>query len=195
MSRRHRAAVAAVVALCAVVAGCSRPGPVADTSPSDPLTRTFRKADRPAAPDISGGTLDGRTVRLSDYRGKVVLLNAWASTCGPCRVEAPELRRIQRAWKDRGVQVLGLDTDQNRGDGLAFQRDFRLGYPSLHDPAGRQALKLPRGLVNAQAIPFTVVVDPAGRIAAARSGQVTEAEVVKLIEPLLPAAREKASRS
>ncbi|MFG2607867.1 TlpA family protein disulfide reductase [Streptomyces sp. NPDC048514] len=178
---------AGILAACALLASCGTPAtPIGDTSPGDPLTHSYREGRRPAAPDLAGTTLDGRTVRLSDYRGKVVLVNVWASWCGPCRAEAPELREFQRKWAGRGVRVLGLNHDDDKGDGRAFQTDHHLGYPSLHDPAGRQTLRLPRGLVNPQSLPFTVVVDPQGKIAASRMGPVTETEMTKVVTDLLP---------
>ncbi|MET8453050.1 TlpA disulfide reductase family protein [Streptomyces sp. NPDC005209] len=192
---RRPYAAAAAVAICAILAGCSTPAPVGDTSPSDPLTRTLKESERPAAPDFSGTTLEGRTVHLSDYRGKVVVVNAWASWCGPCRAEAPELAKVQRAWAGRGLQVLGLDNDHSRADGLAFQKDHHLGYPSLHDPSGRQALRLPRGLVNTQALPFTIVIDPAGKIAATRMGAVTQPTMARIVTPLLPTTSKKPGQS
>ncbi|MEU4037830.1 TlpA family protein disulfide reductase [Streptomyces collinus] len=175
-------------ALGAMVAGCSTPAPIGDTTSSGPLSQTLKEGERPPAPDFSGTTLEGRTVHLSDYRGKVVVVNAWASWCGPCRIEAPELKKIQQRWRSRGVQVLGIDHDNNRADALAFQHDHHLGYPSLHDPSGRQALKLPHGLVNPQSLPFTIVVDGEGKIAAAQMGAVTETALKKAITPLLRTA-------
>ncbi|MFJ3307358.1 TlpA family protein disulfide reductase [Streptomyces sp. NPDC086549] len=186
---------AAVAVLCAILAGCSTPVPIGDTTSSDPLTQTMKEGERPVAPDFSGTTLEGHTAHLSDYRGKVVLVNAWASWCGPCRIEAPELKKIQQTWKSRGVQVFGLDNDKSRAAGLAFQQDHHLGYPSVHDPSGRQALKLPHGLVNPQFLPFTIVIDPAGKIAAARMGQVTETGMEKIIAPLLTATGRKPGHS
>lgn len=185
MTTTRRACVT-VAAACAVLAGCSSPAPVSDASPGDPLTRTFQEGKRPAVADLAGTSLDGAAIRLSDYRGKVVLLNAWASWCGPCRAEAPELKLIQETWGDRGLRVLGLDNDSSRSAGLAFQKDHHLAYPSLHDPSGKQALRLPRGLVNTQVMPYTIVIDPAGKVAATRMGAVTRNQLAKIVEPLLP---------
>ncbi|MEV7421294.1 TlpA disulfide reductase family protein [Streptomyces sp. NPDC091212] len=170
----------------ALLTGCAAPEPVSDSTPGDAFSKVYAEGERPTAPDLTGNSLEGDEIRLSDHRGNVVLLNAWASWCGPCRAEAPELKKIQEKWGGRGVDVLGIDNDHSQADALAFQREFRLPYPSLHDPAKRQVLRLPRGLVNAQSLPFTIVVDRTGKVAAARMGMVTEAEMAKLLTPLLP---------
>ncbi|MYR60444.1 redoxin domain-containing protein [Streptomyces sp. SID625] len=183
-----RRTYAAVIAACALLAGCSSTAQVGDTSPRDALTRTLEPGERPAVPDLGGTSLDGREIQLSDYRGKVVVLNVWAHWCGPCRLEAPELEKIQKEWSPRGAQVLGIANDSSRAEALTFQRDHHLGYPSLHDPAGRQVLRLPRGLVSTQTLPLTVVVDREGRAAAVRIGMTSESRMAKVLEPLLPAA-------
>ncbi|MFF5566340.1 TlpA family protein disulfide reductase [Streptomyces sp. NPDC012623] len=171
---------------CVLLAGCAAPEPVSDATPGEALSKVYAEGERPTAPDLTGKSLEGDGIRLSDHRGKVVLLNAWASWCGPCRAEAPELKKIQEKWGGRGVDVLGIDNDHSRADALAFQKEFRLSYPSLHDPAKRQILRLPRGLVNAQSLPFTILIDRTGKVAAARMGMVTEEEMAGLITPLLP---------
>ncbi|WOX09450.1 TlpA disulfide reductase family protein [Streptomyces sp. N50] len=182
-----RRAYAAVAAACVILAGCSSPGATGQASPGDPLTRTFEEGRRPAVADLTGTSLDGDPIRLSDYRGKVVLINAWASWCPPCRAEAPQLKLIQETWGDRGLSVLGLDNDNSRAAGLAFQKSFDLAYPSLHDPSGKQALRLPRGLVNTQSMPYTIVIDREGKVAATRMGAVTRTQLAKVVEPLLTA--------
>ncbi|MFF9376319.1 TlpA family protein disulfide reductase [Streptomyces griseoluteus] len=186
---RRPATALGLLTACLLLAGCDGYAPVDDTDASGSLTRTIAESDRPAAPDLGGTTLDGDTVRLSHYRGDVVVVSAWASWCGPCVAEAPELARIQRVWRDRGVRVLGLDNDADSGRGLAFQKKHRLGYPSLWDPHGQLGGALPKGLVNLQALPYTIVVDRQGRIAASRTGAVAEAEMADVLTPLLKAPR------
>ncbi len=140
-------------------------------------------ADRRSAPDLSGATLDGSPVHLADYRGKVVVLNVWASWCGPCRAESPELSRAQEHLKAKGIQVLGVSTDADRSEGRAFQREHHLTYPSLHDPSHRQLSRLPKGYLY-QALPFTLFIDRRGRIAATYVSTLTEADVRRVTASL-----------
>jgi peroxiredoxin len=190
MATRKTARTAALCALVVVLSGCSTSEPlVLDTdSAQSGMSQPFQRvpvAERADAPAFSGRTVDGKPVRLSDYRGEVVVVNAWATSCGPCRAEAPALERTYRTFEDRGVQVLGISTDVGRRNARAFQREFGLSYPSLHDPGGRQFLELPRGMVNPQLLPFTLFVDRAGRIAGAVQARLDEKELAAIVTPLL----------
>ncbi|WP_434600154.1 TlpA family protein disulfide reductase [Streptomyces sp. A5-4] len=167
--------------------GCSSPDTLSTEQPlkEQPLFFSIPLAERPDAPNFSGKSLDGKATRLPDYRGKVVVVNAWASWCGPCRLESPALDRTQRKLKDQGVQILGINTEQSVDNALAFQRDYKLSYPSLHDPAGKQFLKLPRGVVNAQALPFSLIVDRSGKVAGAVRGAVSEEDLTSIVNLML----------
>ncbi|BBC34854.1 hypothetical protein SGFS_061480 [Streptomyces graminofaciens] len=156
------------------------------------LLKSFAPGDRVDAPDFSGTTLTGDKVRLSDYRGEIVVVNAWASFCGPCRAESPALDRTQKKLRDQGVRVLGIDTDNDSGSGLAFQKEYGLSYPSLHDPGGKQFLELPAGLVNPQVLPFTLFVDREGRIARSIQAPVSEKALTQILTPLLKEAAKPA---
>ncbi|MDX3281225.1 TlpA family protein disulfide reductase [Streptomyces scabiei] len=196
MALRNTARPAALCALVVVLlSGCSTSEPLVldtDSAQSD-MSQPFERvpvAERTDAPVFSGRTVDGKQVRLSDYRGEVVVVNAWATSCGPCRAEAPALERTYRTFGDRGVRVLGISTDVERRNARAFQREFGLTYPSLHDPKGRQFLELPRGMVNPQFLPFTLFVDRAGRIAGAVQARLDEKELAAILTPLLNEGKE-----
>ncbi|MDG9682432.1 TlpA disulfide reductase family protein [Streptomyces sp. DH18] len=113
------------------------------------------------------------------------MVNAWASWCGPCRAEAPGLSRVHEELRGEGLGVVGISADV--GEARAFEKDAELVYPSLRDPQGRQLLRLPKGVVNTAGYPFTIIVDPEGRIAATRIGAIDEAELKQLVMPLLSA--------
>lgn len=138
-------------------------------------------------PDLSGRSVGGGQMSLKALRGKVVVVNAWASWCAPCREEAPALSRVHKELYGKGLRVVGVNADTSLKAAGAFEKDARLAYPSLHDPRGRQLLRLPKGLVNLTAYPFTIIVDPEGRIAATRIGAISETELKRAVTPLLPA--------
>ena len=105
-------------------------------------------------------TLEGKELSLTDYAGKVVVLNVWGSWCPPCRKEARSSRgRVARARRRRRRRSSGVNTkDSSPEQGLAFQRRYDVPYPSFFDPAGRTLLAF-HGTLNPSAIPSTVVLD------------------------------------
>ncbi|MFG2903742.1 TlpA family protein disulfide reductase [Kitasatospora sp. NPDC048286] len=138
------------------------------------------------APDITGETLEGTAAKLSDYRGKVVVLNVWGSWCGPCRAEAKSLQTVSEKYKDQGVQFLGINTrDTEKQNALRFEQEQGVTYPSLFDPAGTQLLKFPKGSLNPQSIPTTLVVDRDGKLAARAVGGTTEDALESILQPVV----------
>lgn len=164
----------AVLLLGPALSACAHAGSTGDKGYVDGqgvLTR-LPVAQRRTPGPVSGRTLEGRRVSLSDYRGRTVVLNVWGSWCPPCRKEAPTLAAAARALHRDGVVFLGINTrDASPEQGLAFQRRYRVPYPSLYDPAGRTLLAF-RGTLTPTAIPSTVVIDPRGRVAASVLGEV-----------------------
>lgn len=185
---RPAAALAAAAAL--TLTGCT-----ADSSSSDGRTGfvsgeggrdTAAVGSRQDAPAISGTTLDGSGAALADYRGKVVVLNIWGSWCGPCRAEAKNLQDVWAKYQDQDVQFLGINTrDADPSNAVAFERSFGVTYPSLYDPDGTQILKFPKGSLNPQAIPTTIVVDRQGRLAARSMRALSVEGLEALIQPVL----------
>lgn len=89
--------------------------------------------------DVSFVDLDGHTVRLSDFRGEVVLLNFWATWCPPCVDEMPSLEKLQKALGDKGLRVLAVSVDERIEDVERFREDLQLTLPILHDPGAQVA--------------------------------------------------------
>jgi cytochrome c biogenesis protein CcmG, thiol:disulfide interchange protein DsbE len=132
--------------------------------------------DRPQAPELTlpvlvsgpGLPLAGQQASLSDLRGKVVLLNLWASWCGPCKEEAPVLEAVWNRYRAKGVVVLGIDIQDLTQDALAFIEEYRLTYPSLRDGSDDSKTAL-----EATGVPETYLIDRTGRIALHIAGPVS----------------------
>lgn len=111
------------------------------------------------APDFEFRLLDGSVMRLSDYRGRVVFLNFWASWCPPCRAEAPLLEFTWRQVKDRGVIFLGVNIQDTEQGAQRFIEEFGITYPNGRDPQSRIAINY-----GVYGIPETFFIDREGRI-------------------------------
>jgi thiol-disulfide isomerase/thioredoxin len=142
---------------------------------------TYLAANRPAAPAVSGTTLTGQHLSLSQYRGDVVVLNFWGSWCTPCRDEAAALGQLARQLAASGVRFVGVDIRDEPSSALAFMQDFNVGYPSINDPNDEIAL-LFHNTIPLSAIPSTVIIDRKGRIAARIVGGVTYTSLLALLK-------------
>ena len=108
----------------------------------------------------------GETVSRSDHDGEVVVLNFWYAACPPCRLEAPELEKLNKSYADKGVEFLGVNVRDQADTSLAFARTFDVTYPSVVD-ANDGAVQLAlAGTIAPNAVPTTIVLDKQGRIAA-----------------------------
>ncbi len=137
-------------------------------------------AARQLAPDVSGPALGGGRLRLASLRGRVVVVNFWASWCAPCRGEAPALAALSQECRPLGVRFVGVDDRDDRFAAQAFERNFGIDYPSLSDPGSEIVLAF-RGAVRPQAIPSTLVIDRQGRIAAEIVGASTYSRLKALL--------------
>lgn len=132
------------------------------------------------APDFTLTTLDGDTIRLSDLRGKVVVINFWASWCGPCRVEAPALQKVYERYRDRGVEFLGVAwTDTERG-ARAFIAEFNQTYPNGLDLGTKLA-----ELYRIQGVPETFIVNQNGQIVQFIMQPITEQSLSAILDRVL----------
>jgi thiol-disulfide isomerase/thioredoxin len=139
-------------------------------------------AQRKAAPDVSGKLLDGGTLSLKSLRGKVVVLNSWASWCSPCRQELPALERFART-AGAGVTVLGIDVEDTSSGAKSMSRTYGLSYPSLLDPSGSTLVSL-GAFVPPADVPSTIVVDADGRVAATIIGPIDEPALAKAVKQI-----------
>jgi cytochrome c biogenesis protein CcmG/thiol:disulfide interchange protein DsbE len=124
---------------------------------------------------------DRPMLRLSDLRGSAVVLDFWATWCEPCRIEAPIVDQLARRWHERGVVVLGVNTDTpDEGNPLSFARSLGLSYPIVHDDVG-----VASHAYGVESLPTLVVVSRLGRIVAVRTGITDDAELERLVRQAL----------
>ena len=133
------------------------------------------------APPLALKDLKGRTVRLSDFRGKVVLVNFWATWCPPCRAEMPDLVEFQRRYRARGLQVIGITYPPNdRTEIRRFVRQLKVNYPIVLGSREARAL-----FDEGEVLPLTVVIDREGVVRELIEGILLPEEFEQKIKPLL----------
>jgi cytochrome c biogenesis protein CcmG/thiol:disulfide interchange protein DsbE len=146
------------------------------------LDQAIAHGERTAPPSLRlpGLVTPGRTFTLHAWHGNVVVVNVWASWCGPCRSEAPMLERWYRRIAARGGTVVGIDTFDVTSDALSFMRQYHLSYPMLRDPGGEAKQKF--GMTG---FPESFVFDRRGRVAALERGPIDDRFMQAQVLPLL----------
>lgn len=136
--------------------------------------------DRKMVGDVSGTTLSGQPLRLSDYRGKVVVVDFWSDSCAPCQQEEPWLESLSKHFASKGVQFVGIDERDNLDAGRSFERQHHVTYPSLFDRTDAYVLDFPGAAPPST--PATIILDPEGRIAARVNGALYYTQLRRLID-------------
>jgi peroxiredoxin len=142
--------------------------------------RARASGDRRPGPEFTAPALGGGEISSSELEGRVVVVNFWASWCGPCRLEAPDLEATWRAYEGRGVQFLGVNFRDDRYAARSFEDEFGLTYPSAFDPSGALAHKF-----GVLALPSTFVISDEGWIEYHFTGVVTEGILRNALEDVL----------
>ena len=133
------------------------------------------------APQFELRDVNGRTVRLSDYQGKVVLINFWATWCPPCRAEMPDLVRRQREYRAKGLQIIGITyPPENKDRVRRFARSLKVNYPII---LGTRQLKA--RFSSDEDLPLTIVIDRDGNVRDIIVGILLPREFDEKIKPLL----------
>ncbi len=173
MSRYFRAAAAAVLAL--VLASCSK-------SSKESETNIKPESNRKKAPNFSLKDANGDTVNLVDYRGKVVLVNFWATWCGPCKYEMPWFVEFEQKYKDRDFAVLGVSMDDDGWKSVKpYITEHKINYRVM---IGSEVISQQFGDIDS--LPTSFILDRQGRIAATHVGLVDKRdyqnEILKLLD-------------
>jgi len=136
----------------------------------------------PMAPNFSLKDLNGNKLDLADYKGKVVLLDFWATWCGPCRIEIPGFVELQERYRNRGLAVIGVLSQDDPSNVPAFYQEFKMNYPvALGDDDGKVA-----GLYDCCfGLPTTFVIGRDGRIYATHEGAAPESYFQNEVKELL----------
>jgi cytochrome c biogenesis protein CcmG, thiol:disulfide interchange protein DsbE len=154
---------------------------LASNEPEQDIQDAVAQGEREPAPELVLPKLDGDGEgSLEDYRGKVVVLNFWASWCEPCREESPLLQRWHERLSEQDATVLGVDAFDEIGRARAFIEKYGLTYPQLRDGSGSTREQF--GILG---FPETFVIDREGRIAAFARGPVGDAFMREQVLPLL----------
>ena len=147
----------ALAAWLAACGGCGGDNSGARGRPQAHLERPGQSLR--AAPEFELNDLAGRAVKLSDFRGKVVLLDFWATYCGPCRDSIPEFQRMFERFRGRGLEVVGVNMDAGAGEAAEYAKALKMGYTVLLDPENRT--RTPFGV---RGLPTTLLLDRSGAV-------------------------------
>lgn len=155
--------------------------------PADPVRETTPTYGGGTLIDFSLPDLDGKKHSLSEWRGKVIVLNFWATWCPPCREEIPLFIALQKRYGSGGIQLVGVATADNKESVVAYRKSAGMNYPILI--GDDDAMDVMAHYGNRQgSIPYTVIIDRQGSIVARKLGAFDYAELMRVLGPLLPAS-------
>lgn len=179
-----------VLLLLALLAGGCTLGAPEDAAPGGGVINTalvplIPPEEREPAPEVVSETTAGEPLALADFAGRPVLVNFWASWCGPCATEVPELVEVAAEHGDE-IAVVGVNVRDSRSNARSFERDQGVTYPSFFDDAA--AIAAAFGGIAPEALPSTILLDAEHRIAVRLFGAVTRSQLEPYVEDLLAEA-------
>ncbi len=131
-------------------------------------------------PVVINGKADARTLSLSELHGNAVVLDFWATWCGPCRLEAPVVNKVAQRFHDKGLVVVGVDTGEPDGQARPWALSQGLSYPIVYDVNNETAERY--GVMN---MPTLVVISRTGKVTAVREGLTNDSELESLVRDVL----------
>jgi peroxiredoxin len=148
------------------------------------IQQAHSQGNYPQAPDFSVMDLSGKSISLSDYKGKVLFLNFWATWCPPCRAEIPDFVEVYGQQKAKGLEILGISLDSKGKDVItAFVDKYKINYPVVLETRNTTE-KIIDDYQPGQFIPTTIVIDKQGRIRNKHVGQMTKDMLLKYFQQL-----------
>lgn len=177
---KTRLSITALIFTSFIFSGCGSGGTsVSEESfvAGDGVVTFVSQENRSLAPAINGESLTGETISIE--KGKISVINIWASWCSPCRAEAPSLQAISDKYSK--TQFVGILTRDSKDSALAFSRRFKISYPTIADDAILLGF---RNSLPVTSIPTTIVLDKNGKVSARISGAITIASLSELIEKI-----------
>jgi cytochrome c biogenesis protein CcmG/thiol:disulfide interchange protein DsbE len=155
-----------------------------EEGPLPPGYNSNVEAEVQTAPDFALTSTDGKTVKLSDYKGKVVIIDFWATWCPPCRRGVPDLISLKKEYKDKGLEIIGISLDKisrgTEGNVVPFIKEYGINYPIVHG-----TMEVTQQYGGIRSIPTSFVIDRGGKIVANYVGLVPkenfEKDVIKVL--------------
>jgi peroxiredoxin len=187
--RKTLLSCAAAGLLAFMLTGCSKPAQTTDASKSvvgvgdEDAPKIKPLAERQAAPSFDLKDVNNKSVKLDDFKGRVVLMNFWATWCGPCKAEIPWFQEFEKKYTDRGFAVLGVSMDEDGWKAVTpYVEERKIAYRMV---LGNEQLSNLYGGIDA--LPASFIIDTDGKIAAIHHGLVSKETYRKEIEDLLEA--------
>lgn len=135
---------------------------------------------RKKAPDFSLKTPDNKTVKLSDYKGKIVIVNFFATWCPPCRMEIPDFVKFYKENKNKGVEIIGIAVSSRKETVKKIIKEFKINYPVC---LGDEKVQSDYGGIRA--VPTTFIIDKEGNIYKKQIGMMREEQLKEILKELL----------